>query len=192
MELKFKPEQMFTSLLTFGDVANLVSDWRTMYAELAATRSAAGPDAQGWRLLDYGEEIQEGDELWSCREKVWYPADNHTGDSIYKQDVVRRRLPAAPTVTAEARAWLDPNTGMVSGYPGGPYTVALVPAAPAVGDVGKVVEAAWNDAVDACAEYIARNYYPPKWKAEGLAENMRGLKKYSDVAVVTALGKGGE
>lgn len=53
-------------------------------------------------------------------------------------------------------------------------------------DAKREQDAVWNDAVDACAEYITKNYYPPKWKAFGLAENMRGLKRYSDVAALAA------
>lgn len=100
----------------------------------------------------------------------------------------------APAATSEARAWLDPNTGMVSGYPGGPYTVALVPATtpPAQGDEMRAV----CDAIDDLSQTL--QYMRIGWdeeKGERSNKVLPALWKHVELlrsAVAAVRGAGGE
>lgn len=70
------------------DVAKLES-------ELAALRSAP---AQGWRLLDAVETIQEGDEWWDDEREKWVIVSNmFFGEPSFDDSPIRRRLPVTST-----------------------------------------------------------------------------------------------
>lgn len=64
-----------------------------------ATRSAAGPAAQGWKYLKAGDTLQQGDEWQHSETGDWIPMNSGFGAKIHELDrPLRRRLPAAPAV----------------------------------------------------------------------------------------------
>lgn len=62
----------------------------------AIAQSLAVPAPEGWRLLEAGEYVIEGDEVYNPEEQAWLLLDYSVGEVMYEDDwPVRRRLPAA-------------------------------------------------------------------------------------------------
>jgi hypothetical protein len=76
----------------FPDVAINVFPGDLLELLDAARLSAPSQPAQGWRLLEVGEVIQEGDEIMSSNGIDWNPCVASVGKSCAGKYPIRRRL----------------------------------------------------------------------------------------------------
>lgn len=76
-----------------------------------ALRSAP---AQGWRLLDAVETIQEGDEWWDDEREKWVIVSNmFFGEPSFDDSPIRRRLPATRTSERAEERLMSERDGLL-------------------------------------------------------------------------------
>lgn len=97
-QINFDYTQHISGVMFVGDVGHLdLSISRRLWVNQPIQSSS--PAGDGWRMLDVGEVIQEGDEFedaLSAARGNWLPAIATIGQKVPESDFFRRRVPAQP------------------------------------------------------------------------------------------------